>query len=104
MFSVVNRLWGLGMLAGAIPLVAVAPGRPGTLNFSEGKVSVNGQQVKSTSTGAADVGLGSILRTEDGKAELLLTPGVFLRMGSNSEIQVISAELLDTRINVNRGV
>lgn len=98
-----NRAW-VGLLAVAIPAFAVSPGRPGTLNFLEGKVSVNGQEVTSKSIGAADVPSGSILRTETGKAELLLTPGVFLRLGSDSEIRVVSSGLMDTRISVNRGV
>jgi len=92
------------MVALAMPVFAAAPARPGTLNFLEGKVLVDGRELSSKSVGAADVPAGSVLRTESGKAEVLLTPGVFLRVGSNSEIRMISSGLMDTRIAVNRGV
>ena len=98
---------GLGwvaLAAVAIPAFAAVPGRPGTLNFLEGKVLVDGREVTSKSIGAADVSAGSVLRTENGKAELLLTPGVFLRLGRDSEVRMISSGLMDTRVAVNRGV
>jgi len=90
-------------MGAAIPALAAVPARPGTLNFIEGKVSVDGRELTSSAIGSADVPAGSVLRTQSGKAELLLTPGVFLRLGSNSEIRMDSAGLLDRRITVNRG-
>ena len=47
---------------------------------------------------------GSVLQTRTGRAEVLLSPGVFLRVGHDSEIKMISSGLLDTRIQVDRGV
>jgi hypothetical protein len=41
---------------------------------------------------------GSELRTEAGRAEVMLTPGVFLRMGQNSIIRMMSNRLADTRV------
>lgn len=94
----------VAMVALAMPSFAAAPARPGTLNFLEGTVLVDGRELTSKSIGAADLSAGSVLRTESGKAEVLLTPGVFLRVGSDSEIRMISSGLLDTRIAVSRGV
>jgi len=41
-------------------------------------------------------------RTEDGRAEILLTPGVFLRLGENSSVRMLSTRLTDTRVEVPR--
>lgn len=98
------RLGWVALTAAAIPAFAVAPAHPGTLNFIEGKVLVDGRDVTSKSIGGADVPAGSVLTTGSGKAEVLLTPGVFLRLGSHSEIRMVSSGLMDTRIAVNRGV
>ena len=42
-------------------------------------------------------------RTEDGRAEILLTPGVFLRLGEDSGIRMLSNSLDDTRVEVTSG-
>jgi hypothetical protein len=42
-------------------------------------------------------------RTEDGRAEILLTPGVFLRLGENSSVRMLSTRLTDTRVEVLSG-
>jgi hypothetical protein len=94
----------VAVLGLAGPTVGAVPARPGTLNFIEGKVSVDGRPLTSVSIGSAAVPAGSSLRTESGKAELLLMPGVLLRVGDNSEVRLLSAGLLDTRIQVKRGV
>jgi hypothetical protein len=53
---------------------------PGTLNYVEGQVSIGDQALDSKSIGAAQLQPGDLLNTEQGKAEILLTPGVFLRV------------------------
>lgn len=99
--------FGIGFVAAlgaALPALAALPARPGTLNFVEGNVLVDGRPLTSNTIGAANVPAGSVLRTGNGKAEVLLTPGVFLRVGSNSEVRMIQSGLMDTRIQVDRGV
>lgn len=101
-----SRALSLGLVAlsgGAIPALAAVPARPGTLNFIEGKVLVDGRDVGLQSVGAASVATGSVLRTQAGKAEMLLSPGIYLRLGADSEVRMDAAGLLDTRITVNRG-
>ena len=53
--------------------------------------------------GAAELQPGQSLVTEKGKAEVLLTPGVFLRIGNNSSVKMISPSLTDTEVEVDRG-
>ncbi|HET8922979.1 MAG TPA: FecR domain-containing protein, partial [Candidatus Acidoferrum sp.] len=76
---------------------------PGTLNYVEGKVSIGGDTLDSKSIGSAELKPGQSLTTESGKAEVLLTPGVFLRVGDNSTVTMISPGLTDTEIRIERG-
>jgi hypothetical protein len=46
---------------------------------------------------------GQTLATEDARAEVLLTPGVFLRLGSQSSFKMVSNLLSDTRLEVLSG-
>jgi hypothetical protein len=80
-----------------------AVARPGTINYSEGKVTVDGRAVKSRQLGSVELAPGSQLETANGKAEMLLTPGVFLRLGDNSAVRMLSPSLTDTRVAMVRG-
>lgn len=93
----------IAVMGAAVAAHAAIPAHPGTINYLEGQVSIDGRTLTSDSVGSADVKVGSVLRTESGKAEVLLTPGVFLRVGSNSEIRLTAAGLTDTRVEVDRG-
>jgi hypothetical protein len=53
--------------------------------------------------GYAQLQPGQVLQTANGRAELLLTPGVFLRVGENSAVRMISPNLLNTQIALDRG-
>ena len=44
-----------------------------------------------------------MVRTADGRAEVLLTPGVVLRLGENSSLRMISNRLVDTRVELLSG-
>lgn len=76
---------------------------PGTVNYVEGQVSVGDQPLDKDSVGKAAVEAGQALSTEKGKAEILLTPGVFLRAGDNTAVQMNDAELTDTHLTVTQG-
>jgi hypothetical protein len=43
------------------------------------------------------------LTTQAGKVELLLTPGVFLRIADNSAVKMISPDLANTEVELSRG-
>lgn len=76
---------------------------PGTINYVEGQVSIGGAPVPANAAGTAELPAGQTLTTADGRAEILLTPGVFLRAGHNSAVELISPDLLDTEVAVARG-
>src|ERR1700676_1018152 len=77
----------LGSLA--LPLAAANSPVPGTVNYIEGQVSMDGRRV--TDAGRARLEPNGVLETASGKAELLLTPGVFLRIGDNSAVRMVSS-------------
>ena len=97
----------LGVLAAtilaAIPAASASSGVPGTLNYVEGQVTVAGQTVTSHSVGSVEVEPNQTLETGQGRAEMLLTPGVFLRVGDNSSVRLVSPSLNDTRVEALRG-
>jgi hypothetical protein len=87
----------------AAPVFASIPAHPGMLNYVEGQANINGQAVTNQSVGNADVQTGQVIETGQGKAEILLTPGVFLRLASNSAVRMINLGLADTTVEVLRG-
>src|ERR1700757_3697827 len=72
-------------------------GQPGTLNYIEGQASIGSHIVDSKSVGTAEIQPGQVLETQNGKAEILLTPGVFLRLDDNSAVQMDSPGLATTQ-------
>src|SRR3981189_2638274 len=77
--------------------------RPGGLNYVEGQVSVEGQALGAGAIGYTELSPGQSLETGAGKAELLLTPGVFFRLGDNSSAVLISPSLTDTELRLDKG-
>ncbi len=76
---------------------------PGTLNYLEGQASLDGKALAPDAAGSARLGANQTLDTRDGNAELLLTPGVFLRVGRNSEVRMLSPGLADTQVQLIGG-
>src|SRR5579884_586749 len=76
---------------------------PGTLNYVEGQAAIGSQTLNSKSVGAAELQPGQVLDTQNGKAEVLLTPGVFLRLDDNSAAKMISPDLTNTEIALEKG-
>jgi len=76
---------------------------PGTLNYVEGEASMNDEALNSKSVGSAELQPGQMLSTGNGKAEILLTPGVYLRLGSNSSVKMVSSNLTNMQVALNQG-
>jgi hypothetical protein len=77
--------------------------RPGTVNYVEGQVTLANENLAAASIGKTEVDPGQTLNTENGKAEILLTPGVFLRLGPAGSARMISNGLTNTAMSVERG-
>jgi hypothetical protein len=76
---------------------------PGSPNYVEGQVLLGTQVLDSTSIGTAQLKSGDSLSTENGKTEVLLAPGVILRVGVDSSVRMISASLSDMVVAVDKG-
>ena len=97
-------LLSLATLCAPVALAQTAnPAVPGTINYVEGLASINGRPLNQQAVGNAQLQPGQVLETANGRAEVLLTPGVFLRVGDNSAVRMISPNLLNTQIELNRG-
>jgi hypothetical protein len=77
--------------------------RSGIVHFWEGAVYLGDHLLESHPGKFPSVPLGVELGTARGRAEVLLTPGVFIRIGENSTIRMIGNELSDTRVELLAG-
>ena len=82
---------------------SVISAHSGLIHFSDGAVFLDDQRVEQKTGKFDQMNNGSELRTQDGRAEVLLTPGTFLRVGANSAIRMVSNQLDDTRIELLNG-
>src|SRR6185437_1451860 len=69
----------------------------------EGQVELNGSAVNQKFGEFGTVKNGETLAAQDGRAEVLLTPGVFLRIADHSSFRMISNRLDDTRVELLTG-
>jgi uncharacterized membrane protein YgcG len=93
---------GLAVLAG-LKAQSVISAHSGVLHYYEGDVTVDGQVPHQKAGTFADVKQNQELATQAGRAEVLLTPGVFLRMGENSAVRMVNNKLTDTRVEFVKG-
>jgi len=82
---------------------AVISTRSGVVHYFEGAVYLSGQPLESRLGKFANMADGAELRTAQGRAEVLLTPGVLLRLDQNSSIRMLSNSLDDTRVELLTG-
>jgi FecR protein len=75
----------------------------GIVHVSEGAVFADDQPVNQKYGTFPDLKEKSVLRTEMGRAEILLTPGVFLRIGENTAVKMLDNRLSDTRVELIKG-
>ncbi len=75
----------------------------GTVNYFEGEAHLGSQPLSPGSIGTAEVDPGQTITTGNGKVELLLMPGVFLRLGESSSVTMIAVSLASTRLSLNHG-
>lgn len=75
----------------------------GVVHFFEGAVYLGDSRLEAHPGRFPSMPQGGELRTENGRAEVLLTPGVFLRMGESSAIRMVSNDLADTRVELRAG-
>jgi len=85
------------------PAWGVSSPQPGTVNYFEGHAQIGVHPLTSKSIGSIALHRGQSLTTEKGRAEVLLTPGVFLRVGKNSSVKMASPDLANTVVRLTKG-
>jgi len=88
-----------------LPLKAqsVISAKSGLVHYAEGAVFLGDQKVDPKFGQFPEVKEKAVLRTEEGRVEVLLNPGVFLRLGENSSFRMISNRLTDSRVELLTG-
>ena len=81
----------------------VMSARSGMIHYTEGRVLLDGKNVESKFGEFPQVKNGLVLAAEDGRAEVLLTPGVFLRLSENSSFRMVSDALAATQVEIVSG-
>ena len=64
----------------------------GVIQVVDGRAYLNDKAVAPKFGQFPDIKQDQVFRTAEGRAEVLLTPGVFLRMGENSSIRMVSTQ------------
>ena len=82
---------------------SVTSAHSGLLHYFDGAVSIDGKAVDYKPGSFLQIKENSVLKTEQGRAEVLLTPGVYLRLGENTEIRMLDNRLLSTRVQFVSG-
>lgn len=93
----------LCFLAPAIAFGQADTGRPGTIFFVDGRAFLKDVPVKIEPGRTVEVRNDQRLRTEQGNAEMLFALGSFIRLGANSEIEMIGSGLTSATVRLHRG-
>ena len=75
----------------------------GMINYVEGQASIDSQPLNPNAVGQASLQAGQVLSTQNGRVEILLTPGVILRLDHNSAAVMNSPGLANTDLTLQRG-
>lgn len=94
---------GLALSVTGLNAQSIISAHSGVLHYSEGDVTIDGQAPHQKAGTFAEVKEKQDLQTEVGRAEVLLTPGVFLRVGENSGVRMLSNKLTDTQVEFLKG-
>ena len=99
----VGRAMFILLAAAALAAADTTPPVPGTVNYVEGQVTLNGENLPAPYPGPVAVETNQVLDTAQGKAELLLSPGVFLRLGEDAEMRMVSSGAPAIAVEMARG-
>jgi hypothetical protein len=81
----------------------VVSAKAGLITYLQGPAFVDGKRVVLKTARFPQMRNGETLSTGRGRAELLLAPGVVLRLSENSQVRLDDTQLADTRVTFQRG-
>jgi hypothetical protein len=91
--------------ANAAGSIYVISAKAGGVNFVEGKVAIARKDAKSGYLIKGDeLEIGDkVSTTADGKAEILLNPGSYVRLAENTDFEFVTTALENLKVKINRG-
>jgi hypothetical protein len=81
----------------------VVSAKAGLISYLQGPAFVDGKRVFLKTARFQQMKSGETLSTGRGRAELLLAPGVVLRLSENAQVRLDDNQLADTRVTLQRG-
>ena len=102
-FTFIGLLMLISSAAGVSAQVDTISAKPGAVNYIEGSVLLNGKPLPAKELRRVFLNVNDSLSTGDGRAEVLLTPGVYLRVGEESEVRMLATSLIDVKVELTRG-
>lgn len=100
---------GLLLITGSAAAQTAVSARAGMINVAEGDVfflddrGAAPQRVEPRPNELLSMKDGQTLRTEEGRAEVLLTPGAFLRLGESGAVRLLSGRLSSVKLELLEG-
>lgn len=99
---ILGLLFGLAWTS-VVAAQEIVSAQSGVVHYLEGAVSIDGSPVDHKPAAFPLLKNGSVLRTEKGRVELMLTPGAFLRLDENSSVKMLSSALTATSLEFIKG-
>jgi hypothetical protein len=93
----------VALSAANAPAQSVISAQSGMINYTEGQVLLNDRDIEIASGRFPQARVQDVLSTKEGRAEVLLNPGSFLRVGENSSIRLASSSLTRPSVEVLSG-
>ncbi len=90
-------------LAGTLLAQDVVTAKAGLVHYMEGDVTLDGAMLSTKPGKFAEMKKGSVLKTMEGRVEVLLAPGSSVRLSESSALKMISTSLEDTRLAITAG-
>lgn len=81
----------------------VISAKSGIIHLAEGDVLVNGKTPETKVGVFSSLKPSELLTTAEGRAEVLLAPGMVIRVGEHTTIKMVNNELSDTRVELVEG-
>jgi hypothetical protein len=97
------RIFPILMITGITPAQQVVSTKAGIIQYIEGDVFWDNRRVQLLPDKYFQMQNGQSLSTKQGRAELLLTPNIYLRLGENGSLRVERNEFNDTQLALEQG-
>lgn len=99
------KYFALVCILAITPVLAqnVISAKAGLVNLVEGEVFLNDARLAPKLTEFPEIKQDMILRTGEGRAEVLLSPGSYIRLGEGASMKMLSTLLTDVRLEMLSG-